>query len=50
MNPLCINAQEYSGEWVAGKQHGQGVLRHKDGTIIHDGEWKVHAQIPLSTS
>ena len=36
-----MNGQEYSGEWVGGKQHGPGVLRHKDGTVIHDGEWKV---------
>ena len=31
--------QVYEGDWTDGKQHGQGVLRRKDGSVIHDGEW-----------
>ena len=30
----------YEGQWVDGKQHGPGCLRRKDGSVIHDGEWK----------
>jgi len=32
--------QVYEGQWVDGKQHGHGCLRRKDGSVIHDGEWK----------
>jgi MORN repeat len=37
-----VNAmlQVYEGQWMDGKQHGHGCLRRKDGSVIHDGEWK----------
>ena len=29
----CSNGDQYDGEWVLDKRHGQGLQRYSDGTI-----------------
>ena len=34
------NGDKYEGEWIDGKQNGQGTKNYPDGRIMYVGYWK----------
>jgi hypothetical protein len=34
------NGDKYEGEWMDGKQNGQGTKNYPDGRIMYVGYWK----------
>ena len=35
----------YEGNWANGQRNGSGVLKHANGEIIREGEWKDHKYV-----